>query len=155
MKQVIVDSGLLLLLAVGLTDSKLIAKHKRTRSFEIEDFELLVSVLGRFDKVVVTPHIVTEVSNLASQTDQTTAMRIRATLAALLEVQEERYGASQLTVQHKHFLRLGITDCAILDLTSSEMPLITVDLELYLAAAKEGAVNFHYLRQERLLQQLR
>ena len=64
MKQIVVDTNLLLLLVIGITDRSLIAKHKRTRSFEAEDFDLLVSVLAGYDQVVVTPHIMTEVSNL-------------------------------------------------------------------------------------------
>ena len=45
-------------------------------------------------------------------------------------------------------VRLGLTDAAILEAVTAETPLVTVDLDLYLAAWKKGpglAVNFtHY-----------
>jgi len=150
MRNIIVDTGLLVLLVVGLTDRSLISKHKRTRSFEEEDYDLLISVLARYDQLVVTPHVITEVSNLSSQIGEPDSTSIRRTLLGLLPRHIEEYEPSEKIGQHKYFLRLGITDCAILNILSKKTPLITVDLDLYLSAAQGTALNFNYLRQERL-----
>ncbi len=64
-KGVLVDSNLLLLLFVGLFDPARIKKFKRTGHFSEVDFRLLVNFLAYFDKAITTPHILTEVSNLA------------------------------------------------------------------------------------------
>jgi hypothetical protein len=64
---VLVDTNLLLVYFVGAFDPALIPKFKRTRMYTLEDHPLLVRVLGFFEKVVTTPHILTEVSNLAGQ----------------------------------------------------------------------------------------
>jgi hypothetical protein len=146
-KQIVIDSNLLVLLVVGLTDINLIGKHKRTRSFDKEDFKLLTELLAKFGEIIVTPHILTEASNLLSQVAE------RKTLATLLESQKEKFEASIDVVKHDSFLRLGITDCAILKLIANSIPLITTDLDLYLAAAKlnHNVINFNHLRQKRFI----
>ena len=85
MKRIILDTNLLLLLVVGLTDPALIGKHKRTRSFEVTDYDLLVNVLSGYNEIVVTPHILTETSNLLSQTAALSAEVLRAKLSELLK----------------------------------------------------------------------
>lgn len=77
---------------------------------------------------------------------------VRKTLAKLLESQKEEFEASADVAKHHAFLRLGLTDCAILKLIADKVPLMTTDLDLYLAAAKNNsnAINFNHLRQERL-----
>lgn len=153
MKQIIVDANLLVLLVVGLTKRSLIEKHKRTKSYEQEDFDLLIEVLSNFDQIVVTPHILTETSNLASQIGEPAMTNIRQTLLNLLDEQKEEYEASISIGKHQSFLRLGLTDCAILNLVKNNLPLITVDLDLYLSALSinHDTVNFNHLRQNRLL----
>ena len=42
-----------------------ITTFKRTQQFVEEDFQLLRLLLGYFDKIITTPNILTEVSNLA------------------------------------------------------------------------------------------
>jgi len=148
MRQIILDSNLLVLLIVGLTDPNLISKHKRTKSYEKEDFDLLAKILSKYDQVVVTPHILTETSNLVSQIGEPTMSLLRKTLLALLEEQKEVFQESIDIGKHTSFIRLGLTDCAILNIIKSELPLITVDLDLYLMAVKENenTVNFNHLR---------
>lgn len=151
MNRIVLDTNLLVLLVVGMTDRTFIAKHKRTRSFEAEDFDLLCSVLAKFDQVVVTPHIITETSNLISQIREPNRGEILKTLLGILPTHDERYEPSHVICQNNHFLRLGITDCAILNIMSKDVPLLTVDLDLYLSATEGTAMNFNYLRQARLL----
>ncbi len=148
MRQIILDSNLLVLLIVGLTDPNLISKHKRTKSYEKEDFDLLAKIIYNYDQVVVTPHILTETSNLVSQIGEPTMSLLRKTLLALLEEQKEVFQESIDIGKHTSFIRLGLTDCAILNIIKSELPLITVDLDLYLMAVKENenTVNFNHLR---------
>jgi hypothetical protein len=62
----LLDSNLLLLLAVGSYDRKLIATFKRVSGYTVEDYELLGRFASGFRDVATTPHILTEVSNLAN-----------------------------------------------------------------------------------------
>jgi predicted nucleic acid-binding protein len=152
-RQIVIDTNLLVLLVVGLTDRKLIDKHKRLQQFEQDDFDLLTDLLSKFDQIFVTPHIVTETCNLISQINDPAKSSVRKTLAFLLETLKEEFKPSVEVARHDSFFRLGLADCAILDLIKKETPFVTVDLELYLAASKvnNNAVNFNHLRLGRLL----
>lgn len=62
---VIVDTNVLLLFFVGKYEPLLIAKHKRTRQYSIEDFQILEKFLKLFqNRIITTPNILTEASNL-------------------------------------------------------------------------------------------
>lgn len=148
-KQIVIDANLLILLVVGVTEPTLIGRHKRTKSFDEGDFPLLTTILASYEQIVVTPHIVTEASNLISQIEEPTATRLRQTLATLLPQHDERHEDSATLSAHPAYLRLGITDAAVLTLVQKALPLITVDLQLYLAAAhiSDKAFNFNHVRQ--------
>ncbi len=152
MKQIIIDTNLLVLLIVGLTDCRFIGKHKRTRSFEVADYDILVNALSMYDEIVVTPHILTETSNLIAQTAESTASSLRSTLSELLKTQREEFEPGIEVIKHNSFLRLGLTDSAIMSLVEKNIPLTTVDLDLYFVAVKHhpNVVNFTHLRQARM-----
>jgi hypothetical protein len=154
MRAIAIDANLLILLIVGLVDRALIAAHKRTRNFEAADFDLLLEVLGKYDQIVVTPNVLTEASNLVGQVAEPRKTAVMVQLATLVGTQREEYRASAEVVAHPDFVRLGLSDCALLKVTDEGMPLLTADLDLYLAALRTSdvAVNFNHLRQERLLE---
>ena len=57
--------------------------------------------------------------------------------------------ASVEASDNSSFVRLGLTDAALLEVITAETPLVTVDLDLYLAAVESGdarALNFTHLR---------
>ena len=114
---------------------------------------MLKNILSNYDQVVVTPHILTEASNLVSQIGGPVMSLLRKKLLALLEGLKEEFQPSATIGKHASFLRLGLTDCAILKIMKSEIPLLTVDLDLYLMGLKENekTINFNHLRQSRLL----
>lgn len=153
MRRIVVDTNLLLLLIVGLSDLSLIGKHKRTMVFESEDFVQLRKLLVDFDTIMVTPHVLTEVSNLLSQIREPACGQLRSKFAEIVVTFVESFEPSKDVVMHRAFLRLGLTDCALLNLVGESIPILTTDLDLYLAAIerKPNAVNFNHLRQNWLL----
>ena len=66
-KGVIVDTNILLLLFVGSVNKKRISKFNRTEQFSPKDYDFLVEIISYFSKIVVTPNILTEVSNFINQ----------------------------------------------------------------------------------------
>ena len=57
--------------------------------------------------------------------------------------------AGTVASRNNAFKRLGLTDAALLEVATAETPLVTVDLDLYLAALAKGqgtAVNFTHLQ---------
>ena len=144
-----IDANLLVLLVVGSVGRDLIAKHRRLREYTAEDYEILVDVLGPVDRVLVTPNTLTETSNLLAQHADPERSRFFDRLRVFIQETEEVVIASIQASSHSAFGRLGLTDAALLQVATKETPLVTVDLDLYLAVLEKGedaAVNFTHLR---------
>ncbi len=150
---VAVDSNLLLLLVVGLTSRDYIVKHKRLQAFLPEDFDLLADELGAASKIVVTPNTLSETSNLIDHIGEPARSRIYQVLRSLLwaPATSEILVSSAVAAERAELPLLGLTDCALLEICAGGVPLVTVDLQLYLAALRKGfkALNFNHLRDAR------
>lgn len=146
-KRLLLDTNLLVLLVVGVISPTCIARHRRLREYSIDDFLLLGSIVARAKQLLTTPNILSETSNLSSQIAEPWRSRIASGLARLIERHEEIYLASTVATTRSEFVRLGLTDSVTLALCENAS-LLTVDLELYLAASRAGhdAQNFNHLR---------
>ncbi len=142
------DTNLLVLLVVGRASPSLIEAHGRLGGYSKADFDLLNDYLAGASQIVVTPHTLTEASNLSRQIRNPARDRISAALKALVGGTEERSVPSRTAVPAPDFIRLGLTDCALMQFTDNTETLLTVDLDLYLAALRRGhrAVNFNHSR---------
>jgi rRNA-processing protein FCF1 len=147
---VLVDTNILVLYVVGTLDPDLIGKHKRTNKFLPADYRLLDGLLRRFRRIVTTPNVLTEVSNLVDQIGGETGPRLQALLGGLIESSfEEHYVQSVETVKTDEFHRIGLTDSSILLLAKEDLLVLTDDIHLYLALVNRGleAINFDHVRQ--------
>ena len=146
----VLDASLLVLFVVGTTSRGLIGRHKRLKAFTVEDFDLLCRLIAAARQVVVTPHILTETSNLLRQIDEPARSQILETFRHVVLTGDEEYLASRNAVRVAEFLRLGLTDAASLEVTRDARSLLTTDLDLYLSALARGssAVNFNHLRHQ-------
>ena len=144
-----IDTNLFVLLVVGSVGRKLIEKHRRLRKYSAEDYEILINLLGRVERVYVTPNTLTETSNLLGQHAEPERSRFFERLHFIIQESKEVVVASAVASSNSAFNRLGLTDAALLETISTETPLVTVDLDLYLAAnasGQEAALNFTHLR---------
>ena len=144
-----IDANLLLLLIVGSVGRDLIAKHRRLRRFTAEDFDRLINLLHPVEKVFVTPNTLTETSNLLAQHGDPERSRFFDRLKFIIQESKEIVVASTVASRNKAFEKLGLTDSVLLEVATAETPLVTVDLDLYLAALAKGqdtAVNFTHLQ---------
>ena len=144
-----IDANLFVLLVVGSVGTEMIAKHRRLREYSEEDYKTLVRLLDRVDRVFVTPNTLTETSNLLAQHGDPERSRFFQMLRLVIHKSEEVVVASSVASSNSEFGRLGLSDTALLEVATEETPLLTVDLDLYLAAlakGKETAVNFTHLR---------
>ena len=147
-KGVLLDSNLLLLLVVGMSDRQQVARFKRLNIFAVEDFDLLVAITAAFRHVYVTPNVVTEVSNLAGALFGESKRRCFEMLRALLQKAEELIIESRVASEHDMFVEFGVTD-AVLGICAGDPPLVlTVDFPLarILAARGRPVVNVNHLR---------
>lgn len=146
----LVDTNLLLLLVVGSADRGQVARFKRTSKYTPEDFDLLVAYVERFEGLLVTPNVLTEVSNLAGQLTDPLRSDVFNTIGALALQVTEEYVPSATVVREPVFVRLGLTDIAILFAARERAAVLTDDLMLYLKLADSGisVENFNHIRTE-------
>ena len=107
---IILDANLLLLIVVGDIGEDRIRSFKRTRKYEPEDYRLVKSIVSFFPRVIVTPNVLTEVSNLLSHLDenwQTLAFQI---FQNQIDVLDEIFISSKTVWSNEIFLSLGLTD---------------------------------------------
>ena len=64
---IVVDTNVLLLFLIGSFGRTWVSSFKNTSRYVPEDFDTISMVLGEFDKIIATPNILTELSNLAGQ----------------------------------------------------------------------------------------
>ena len=143
------DANLFVLLVVGSVGRDLIEKHRRLRAYSAEDYEILIDLLDRVERVLVTPNTLTETSNLLAQHREPERSLFFDRLRFIIHESEEIVVASAVASSNSAFNRLGLTDAALLEIVTPETPLVTVDLDLYLAAnasGKEVALNFTHFR---------
>ncbi len=144
-----IDANLLILLVVGRVSSELIGEHRRLRGFSVADYELLIGFIADYDVIYVTPNTLTETSNLLASHLRAHRHRFLGTLRALIEQSREIVVASADAAGNMHYLDLGLTDAALLEVASPETPLLTADIKLFTVATADGvarAVSFWDLR---------
>lgn len=147
-RRVLVDTNLLLVLLVGAVDRTAITSFKRTRAYTPDDFDLLNAFVGRYQQVVVTPHVLTEASNLLGQLQPNLRGPARRVVAQLVPKLLEEVAPSSELVAEPLFTRLGLTDAAIARTSRGSVTVLTDDLDLYDALARQGGdvVNFNHVR---------
>ncbi|MXX53004.1 MAG: hypothetical protein F4Z35_03400 [Dehalococcoidia bacterium] len=144
-----VDANLFVLLVVSNTSRDIIAKHRRLRKYSERDFDVLTEYLSRVERVFATPNTLTETSNLLAQHAEPERSLLFNTLRRVIQNCVEIIVESNAASSRREFVRLGLSDAALLEVVSEETPLITVDVNLYLAVLEEGrnaALNFNHLR---------
>ena len=144
----LVDTNLLVLLAVGNVNRNRIETFKRTRRYTTQDYDLLIRVLGKFKRLLTVAHVLAEVSNLTdlSGEERLEARRVvKDTISNMYEVEMSSTKASEDSIYLKH----GLTDAAIGAVAREQnCAVLTDDLALYLRLGGEGlpVINFSHLR---------
>jgi hypothetical protein len=148
-KGVLLDSNLLVLLFVGLTDIGLVTSFKRTQAFTQQEFSLLKGVVDTFYKVITTPHVLTETSNFLGQLHSGSRLTALTILSKNIQSFKERRPEAKTLVQSGAFFNFGLTDSAILDLPPKTYLVLSIDAALIIALQKKevDAINFNHLRQ--------
>jgi len=144
---VLLDTNLLILFVVGMTSREYIDKHKKLTAFNTEDYDELVKIVGRAKEVFVTPNTLTETSNLAAYIGEPARGEVFRALQSLIVNSKEIHVPSSTAAERAEFIRLGLTDAALIEASSKDTVMLTTDLDLYLAVISSGseAINFNHL----------
>jgi hypothetical protein len=150
-KCLLIDTNLLLLLLIGSLDPSLIRREKITanRGFDETDFNQLRDFVGQFQKLVTTPHILTEVSNHADKIKGTNHGKFIQRFMSFIETLDECSETSKVLAKTEPFQRFGLTDTAISHLATENFLVLTVDFPLagYLQKKGLNVINFNHVRQ--------
>lgn len=150
-RPVVLDSNLAALLVVGISDRTLVGRHRRLRSYDPIDFDLLARVLSIADGLIWCPHVLAETSNLIRYLNEPAKSTVTLALGKVIDSGDERRVASGDAVRRVEFQRLGLTDAVLLVLAEAQAVLLTDDLDLHVAALSAGhdSINFCELRDQR------
>ena len=147
-KGVLVDTNLLVLFLVGTVNRQRITNFKRTGDFTIEDYELLVRLIGWFGKLIATPHVLSQVSDLTDLAGGELVASRALFKRLVIEQIEETYDGSRVLVADSCFDRFGLTDAAVAAVCSRGVLVLTTDLQLHLMLQERNidALNFNHIR---------
>ena len=147
-KGIVIDTNILLLLIVGTANRKRISQFKRTQQFLPEDYDLLIKLINLFPKIIITPNILTEVNSLTNQIGEPERSKCFAIFAQLISEIEEIALSSQEIVKNNGFIKFGLTDCGIIELSKNQYLVLTDDFKLFNYLQKLGidSINFNHLR---------
>ena len=160
---ILVDTNLLLLLLIGKINKTLIG-GKRTEKYSQDHYDILVDFIKDFKRLITTPHILTEVSNLGgaaltgtNRADFLSLLRtpslfdVKATDELVLERHVPRRD-----VEADHIRQFGLTDSAIVKLCTTGLRrrplLLSDDFDLFelVSRLKGHSINFNHIYDEKL-----
>jgi len=144
---VLLDTDLLILYLVGITNRNRIGRYKRTQSYSAEDFDRLVSLISQAGAFVTTPHVLTQVSDLV-KLDAPEFERFLELFGRWVEDTSEQMTPAVDLVGHSMFPRVGLADAGIGTVAEQGTVVVTDDFDLYLALAERSlpVINFNHLR---------
>lgn len=143
-----VDTNLLLLLLVGALDADQVERFRRTRKYSREDYALLATFVDKYARMLTTPNVLTEVSNLLGQLAEPLRRHAWVALGVMAADFDERFRASKELFAEPHYPVLGLADVSIIAVLEKGVTVLTDDLGLYARLASAGieVINFNHLR---------
>jgi len=145
-KPAILDSNLLLFSWCSSFNPYLVSSFKRLNSFQSEDIELLSETLKVFSALKTTPHVLTEVSNLANALPGWIKEDWSQYFTKQIQLISEEWTPAA-TIATGDFMWLGLTDAALARLASTHV-ILTLDFPLSNSLESQGlnVINFTHLR---------
>ncbi|TXM67111.1 hypothetical protein FV222_24890 [Methylobacterium sp. WL103] len=144
-----IDTNLLVLLIVGTASPSFIGRHKRTQTYTVEDFQLLLSLIAAAESCLFTPHVLAETSNLVRQFGKPGLTDILNVFCGMVERTREVQVRGLEAVRRPEFAYLGLTDAGLLTVDAGDVTLLTDDFDLYRASLSAGRrpINFSHQRE--------
>ena len=146
-KGILIDTNLMLLVAIGNYDLQRILTFKNTFRYTLDDYALMVRMIRYFDRRLTTPHILTEVDNLGRQLRSNEFESFSESVRQLIQTLFEVYVRADSAAQHPYYARLGIAD-SVTAISATEALVVTDDFELSSRLTSDGydAININHIR---------
>ena len=142
---IIVDTNLLILFLVGKYDIDYISKFKITCKYSKKDFEILKNFVNRFKKLIITPHILSELSNLSMKIPEKRLARYFKYFIGILKISDEINIDKNSILLNKYIDKIGVTDVGIvLASENDDFLFITDDIKLAYISLSKGLSVLHF-----------
>ncbi|MCD4484901.1 hypothetical protein LQR31_10490 [Chromobacterium vaccinii] len=115
-RPLIIDTNLLLLLIIGaVEDRRHIKNSRRLKDYNEDDYYAILEIFKRYDRILITPYIATEISNLIDLRDdvKTSVMNFAREFFSKCE---EIKSSINVDCEDDFFLSFGITDNSLIRL---------------------------------------
>jgi rRNA-processing protein FCF1 len=147
-KGILVDTNLLLLVAVGTYAPQRILTFKRTQQYTLDDYAMILRILERIDRRVTTANILTEVDNLARQLPEVEHFAISEAIFKIVSSSFEVYKPSIEVTQTDVYPRMGLADCVTMAAAVDDVLVLTDDFVLSNRLASIGCdvLNINHIR---------
>ncbi len=124
-KPVITDTSPLLLLLMGLYDKNAIEEFKRLSKYDSDDYDLLLQFTAK-RKIIVTPQVLSEVSNFAKDLKNKFSEFIEENKPTLERI-DEKYIPKSDILASKEVVKFGFTDTSIILAAKENNELVLTD----------------------------
>jgi hypothetical protein len=133
---------------IGRVSEDQIQTFKRTNIFTKSDFHLLLRIIDKFDKLIITPNILTEVSNLSNGLSGKSLEKFHDSISSSLETIKEVYITSAAITEVNGFSKYGLADSGIIAAAKDNYLVLSDDLKFTGFAAQRGidCINFNHVR---------
>lgn len=144
---VVLDSNLLLLHWCSRFDPSLVRTFIRLNAFEPYDMDVLAEALAVFGDLQTTPHVLTEVSNLANSLPMWRKAAWSVHISGGIVLIPEFYEPSSQIMADPGSSQFGLTDAALMRLAVDRV-ILTTDWPLASMLNSRGlaSINFKQLR---------
>ncbi len=122
---IITDTSPLLLLLMGLYDENAIAKFKRLSKYDSDDYDLVYQFVAK-RKIIVTPQVLSEVSNFAKDLKNKFSEFIEENKPTLERI-DEKYIPKSDILASKEVVKFGFTDTSIILAAKENNALVLTD----------------------------
>ena len=146
----LVDTNVLLMYLVGSYDPGYIGLFKRTQQYSTEDFQIVRGLAHRFRRLVTTPHILSELTNLSRGVHEPRLSKYFRCLIGVLRRAHEVHVHKDVLLSHARLPRFGFTDLSILEAAKRSKYLVLTDdfaAAGILRAERCDVINLNHLRQ--------
>lgn len=157
---IIVDTNILLLFLIGSYDINFIKDCKllnnSNKKYNDSDFELLKKIISCFKKVIITPHILAEISNLSIKQGLfgPKLLSYIKTVILFLKKAEERHQKSDCIwgMELEILGKYGFTDMTMFELAKqTNMPILTDEHPLYgYSYGRVPIIKFEHIKNQPL-----
>ena len=147
-KGIFIDTNILVLYIVGTINPKYIKRFNRGKNdFDENDFILISEFIDSFETKITSPQILSEVSNFLDEKAD-----FCLGLKAYIELSEEKYIESEDLTKSHTFLKFGLADSSIVEVSKGSYLIFTDERPLFGYLTNQGidAVNFEWLKSESL-----